>query len=185
MTQRLLHAAAVVAAAVLSLSGCADDEPSAEEKTSPSPSVSESPEESPTSVAPPPAPDSSPLRECLLSPALDRGVYGPVRGNPSPEIQQLADDAGADLFLVVREDRGLVYVLLLTTAEAAEALVVGVQPTLEVIAADLSAPGAPASGSEGPVAFGVIPVAPDEIPAQLRDEVSEDLADCLNETGLA
>ena len=132
-----------------------------------------------SSVAVISAPD---LEDCLLASTLSRGVYGPVGGKPSPEIAQLASDAGAELFRVVRESRGLVYGIVLASPEAAEALMPGMQPTLELMATNLGAPSKPAAGNEGPVAFGVIPFSAGET-VKLRDDVAADLNDCMQELG--
>ena len=129
----------------------------------------------------PSAPDSASLQDCLLTSTINRGVYEQVGGKPSPEIAQLATDAGASLFRVVREGRGLVYGIVLSTPEAAEALMPGMQPTLGLVAANLGAPSKPASGNEGPVAFGVIPLTPSENRQKLRDDVGHDITDCLGE----
>lgn len=184
MIDRHLPGAAVVATAAVVLGACGGNGPK-QDTSSASPSAAESSglQESPTAVAPPPAPDGAPLKDCLLTPALDRGIYKNVSGQPDADIQQLADDAGADVFMVLRESRGLVYAFLLTAPAAAEALVPGLQPTLANIAAANSLP-TPASGSQGPVAFGVLTITKDEPSNQLLADVGEDIGKCLQTTGL-
>ena len=163
--------------------GCGGDDESAEEAAPPEGAATEQ-----TETAAAPAVDTEALRECLLTPQLDRGVYEEIR-DVSPRVEEAAAAEGAELFELNRASEAFVYVFAYPDTESALAGGDAVGTALGELLAELEA-GAPRSIELGgptvePVEsllVGFITLDSQD-PEELVSSTVDDINGCLRETG--
>ena len=170
----LLAIALAAAVALLSIAGCGGDDEPAE------PAEPETPTTTAESI------DATAFKDCILNASVDRGVYEEVP-SPSPALQQVADDAGAEFFEAGKADDGLVLFYLPEDPAAAGELVAPVESALDGLAATLAEGGpknvtlgATSVETEGPVVLGLLPFS-EQKTDELTEETLADVADCVSE----
>lgn len=134
--------------------------------------------------------DTGALEDCLLTSALDRGIYEKVR-DISPIVADAASSAGAELFELSKADEGLVYYFAFPDAAMAEEGLATVEGALGDLQSELAA-GAPKSITLGAPEVDAVDslvvgsISFDEPQAtQLQADALADLANCLDEMASA
>ena len=129
--------------------------------------------------------DAVAFKDCILGDSLQRGIYEEVP-DPSGELQQLADDAGAQFFEAGKADDGLV-LFYVVDSSASTKLSDSLQGPIDQFAADLAqqAPksftlGEASIESAGPVVIGLLPFSSEKAD-ELTTEALADVAACVGE----
>lgn len=180
---RQLATLAATALAAGALAACGGDDESSEGEES-SATTQESQTEASAAI------DTGALEDCLLSSALDRGIYEKVR-DPADAVEDAAATAGAELFELSRADEGLVYYFAFADSAAAEAESAGIESTLTDVQAALAA-DAPRGISLGDVQLDPVESLvigsisfDDSQASQLQSDVLADTSNCLTEIASA
>ena len=175
---RALAALAVAILASAALAACGGDDGSDSESDAPATTA-----EAETQAV---AIDAEALEGCLLTSALDRGIYEKVR-DPAATVEDAAAAGGADFFELSKADEGLAYYFAYPDAGAAEAELGAIETALADVQTAL-AEGAPKGISLGDVQLDPVEslvigtISFDDAQAsQLQSDVLADASNCLTE----